>query len=194
MSESQKVILEYLRIMLTLPVLAFVGISWFIIYFRNQIRGFLRSLEKRKIDTPWGSVGEGQSDKIRNGEEKDRPKPKESKDLPEEAKGIKLDPKVSSIIKSLQAEKYLWEYRYLNYFLVYATQTVLDWLYALKENPTVSLYNAIWARIIPKIEERTAILDALKEHTLITIKSDVIEITPKGREYKEWRGPLPPLK
>jgi len=198
MSESSKEILEYLRVILTLPVLAFIGLAWFIIYFKDQIGKFLLSLEKRPINTPWGSVGEGQSDKIRNEKEGDKPNPKGAEDLPIELESIELSSEkvraVSSALKALRVEKYLWEYRYLNYFLVRSTQAVLDWLYDYKESPTLSSYNAIWLMIIPKIEERSNILSALKEHSLITTKNDVIEITPKGREYKEWRGPLPPLK
>ena len=41
--------------------------------------------------------------------------------------------------------------------------------------------------------ERRAIFVALQNHHLIDTTGDLIEITPKGRDYLEWRRPLPPL-
>ena len=70
------------------------------------------------------------------------------------------------------------------------TQYVLDWL-AATTHVTASFYNAMWLPLIMNADERLAILTALQAHHLITIRGDLIEVTPKGREYIQWRGPLP---
>ena len=47
---------------------------------------------------------------------------------------------------------------------------------------------------IPKATDRESILLALQNHNLITVLLTMIEITEKGREYLQWRGPpLPPF-
>jgi hypothetical protein len=43
---------------------------------------------------------------------------------------------------------------------------------------------------VPNPVERLAILDALRNHHLIDIVGDIITVTPKGREYIQWRGPV----
>ena len=49
--------------------------------------------------------------------------------------------------------------------------------------------------MIPSANERQAIINALQMHHLVIREeySDMIRVTPKGREYQEWRGTLPPL-
>ncbi len=83
------------------------------------------------------------------------------------------------------------QYRYLNLFLARGTQHVLDWFAASNPRATASLFNAVWLPIIPNPNERVAILTALQAHHLITIENDLVLVTPKGREYLQWRGPLP---
>lgn len=94
-------------------------------------------------------------------------------------------------MQSERARAHLWEYRYLNYFLVLNSQRVLDWLAGLPDPPTFTMYDAWWQQVIPSAEQRRTIIQVLEEHNLIVMKGDLIEITPKGREYIEWRGPLP---
>jgi len=53
------------------------------------------------------------------------------------------------------------------------------------------MYDTYWTPLIVSAEERDAIMTALQAHHLIQIKEDLIEVTPKGREYISWRGPLP---
>jgi hypothetical protein len=97
------------------------------------------------------------------------------------------------MIQSARATAYLWEYRFLNRFLVRHTQGVLDWL----ATRAPMLMHQIDAELIPFIqssEERNAIIRALSNHHLITVGADgLVEVTPKGHEYREWRGPLPPV-
>ena len=99
---------------------------------------------------------------------------------------------VRELIQAEKANAYLWEYRYLNYFLAMGTQRVLDWLVTLKQRSNVRFYDSFWSPFITSAVERQAILNALQQHHLITITDDLIEVAEKGREYIQWRGPLPP--
>ena len=53
------------------------------------------------------------------------------------------------------------------------------------------LFDTVWMPAIPSPEERNAIINALQAHYLIQIENGLIEVSPKGREYIEWRGELP---
>lgn len=90
-----------------------------------------------------------------------------------------------------RARAFLWEYRYLNYFLARSSQRVLDWLAGLSVRTTVGTFEAFWLPILPIAQERQAIVTALQAHYLIVLAGELIEVTPKGREYLQWRGPLP---
>jgi len=103
---------------------------------------------------------------------------------------------VKVIQQAFMAERtnaYLWEYRYLNYFLVDATQRVLDWLTLPHVNATLALFDSVWMPLIPSAEERRVTIQVLEMHHLVQIRGKLIEVTPKGLEYVQWRGPLPLL-
>lgn len=106
---------------------------------------------------------------------------------PEQVEGIR------QLFEAERAKAYLWEYRYLNYFLAQSTQRVLDWLASLQTRTSVSLFDTLWLPAIPSAEERRAIVNALQAHHLIQLTGELIEVTPKGREYIQWRGPVPPV-
>ena len=86
---------------------------------------------------------------------------------------------------------HLWEYRFLNMFLVWNTQRVLEWLLNEPDSPTFTMYDAWWQKIIPSAEERRIIIQVLEDHNLVTMHGDLIVVTDKGREYGAFRGPLP---
>ena len=67
------------------------------------------------------------------------------------------------------------------------TKNVLDWFYTLNKSITVSLFDNMWKYIIPDQKERDVIISVLLNHYLLSKTSDILEITPKGKEYKEWR-------
>lgn len=92
-----------------------------------------------------------------------------------------------------RARAYFWEYRYLHYFLVLGTQRVLDWLASLPAPTTVGAFDTFWQPLIPSAEQRRTILSVLESHNLIFFRGELIEVSPKGREYIQWRGPLPNL-
>ena len=174
-------------------VVAFVVLA----LFRDDIKALL--LRVAKIRLPGGTeVSTSQISKVEEAAEtRALEKPPALADPPP-ALPPSLEPKELEEVKQLlDAERlraYLWEYRYLNYFLVYHTQQVLDWFAALSSGTSLALFDSAWLPLIPSAEERRAIIEALQAHHLIQLRGDHVEVTPKGREYHGWRGPLPPPK
>jgi hypothetical protein len=96
-------------------------------------------------------------------------------------------------LKAARSTAALWEYRYLNAVLVLRTQAVLDWLAKREDAGTPVSFELFDAALneLPK-EERSAVFSVLSRHYLIAVDGTLIRVTPKGREYIGWRGPLPP--
>lgn len=194
--EIAKLILEYLKVLLSTPVVAGAIAIAFIVLFRGDIRALMRRVAT--IRFPGGEVSTSQVERSSEVTPTTGATPKvppsEQVVLPQ---NIALTPEqVKQLAEIFQAERaraYLWEYRYLNYFLVPLTQRVLDWLASLKDRPTYTLYDTLFTQAVPSTEERKAIIDALAAHHLIQLKGDLIEVTPKGREYIQWRRPLPSI-
>lgn len=92
--------------------------------------------------------------------------------------------KLRNLVSQWRMQAYIWEYRYLNRFLVFNTRRFLVWLY--KKNVTVSLAHAHWSQFIPSLDERNAIYEAAYNHHLVEVLDDhTIRLTPKGEEYVE---------
>ena len=63
---------------------------------------------------------------------------------------------------------------------------------SLQNSTSIDLFNAFWWPVIPIAKSRENTILALQNHYLITVRDEVmIEITDKGRDYLQWRGPLP---
>jgi len=193
--EIAKLILEYLKALLSAQVI-FGGVSLVLFFwFREDIKALL--LRIAKIRFPGGAeVSTSQSERQINEErieERLLPQPNTSDiGLPDDLTSNQREV-IKNIIGTARATAYLWEYRYLNHFLVYKTQMVLDWLISLPQTASYSLYDAIWLPLIPSAQEREAVISALETHHLVQIQDGIIKVTPKGLEYKQWRGPLPQL-
>jgi hypothetical protein len=190
-----QMILDYLKVLLSTQVVAGIAFFSFLLMFREDIKALL--LRIAKIRFP-GGTEVSTSQAAKQGE-----KPGESEQLPipprEEATlPVSLQPdqmkKIQELFQAERAKAYLWEYRYLNYFLVYHTQKILDWFASLPSRTTCDLFDAYWLPHIPSAEERRAIISALQAHYLIIIQDNLIEVTPKGKEYVQWRGVLPEKK
>lgn len=189
---TPQLVLEYFKVFLSPQMLAGVVAFVFLALFRDDIKALF--LRIAKIRFPGGAeLSTPQSVKLEEApENKPPPAPPPSDDLKLPAS---LDQReliaVRELLDAERARAYLWEYRYLNYFLAPHTQRVLDWFASLQTRTSVQLFDTMWLPLIPSAEERRAILTALQAHHLITIDKDLIEVTPKGREYIQWRGPLP---
>lgn len=180
--------LEYLKVLLTTPVMA----GLVALYLFWQFGGEIKALINRIATIRFGGAEVVTQQKLDEVETKKKPiPPDEQVDLPN------LSPEqvetVQQLLKSERANAYLWEYRFLNYFLVYHTQMVLNWLCVAQGKVGFAFYDSYWLPLIPSPRERQAVISALQNHYLIVADDSGMEITPKGLEYVEWRGALPPL-
>lgn len=192
--EIAALVLEYMKAIISTQVVAGTIAIIVVLTFKNDISALMSRIAKIKL--PGGSefsttqlerAGASSKD---NAEEP--PSPPETKvDLPDtlELSASQVE-RVANLLKAERANAALWEYRFLNYFLVLHTQSVLDWIANLPSGTSISLFHGIWTPAIPSANERNAIINALQAHFLIQITGDFMEITPKGREYVNWRGPL----
>lgn len=190
-------ILEYLKVLLTAPVLFSLDAVLFIILFREDLKALI--LRVAKIRLPGGTeVSTPQSNQLAAEEEKPAPVLRVNDqvpvgDLPADLT-LQQRTTIEQLIRTHIATAYIWEYRYLNYFLARGTQHILDWLISLPHATTYSHFDSVWLLTIPSANERQAIMNALQAHHLIQQdESGMIVVTPKGREYQKWRGVLPPL-
>jgi hypothetical protein len=191
--ECAKVVLEYLKVLLSGPIVTGIVVILIVGRFKAQIQGLLDRIATIKF--PGGEVTTSQVERNR----KEELPPAGTPPTPTDASGTALvtaTGNTTNLEQQLSAERAraaLWEYRYLNYFLARGTQVVLDWLANLPTSTTVSMFDSFWLPVIPAAHERQAIIHALQAHWLIVIENEVITVSAKGREYLQWRGPLPPL-
>src|SRR6266853_2467968 len=188
-----QLILDYIKAILSPQVIAgAVGfpLLW---VFRDDFKALL--LRVAKIRLPGGTeVSTSQITKAEEAAENkplDRPPPADPPPpLPATLDHNELE-QVKQLLDAEKTRAYLWEYRYLNYFLVYHTQQVLDWFASLSSPASLPLFDSAWLPLIPGADERRAVINALQAHHLIQLRGDgLVEVTPKGREYIAWRGPL----
>ena len=187
--EVSKIILEYLKVLLSSQMVFGFVLIFFLWIFRDSIRSLFQRIAKIKFP---GGTEVATPQKI-DDDNKPTPSPigePEPLQLPE---GVdpQIIEKISELFLAERSRAYLWEYRYLNYFLVHNSQKVLDWLAASNAPISQSLFDSFWLPLIPNTSERNSILQALEAHHLITLEEGLIKITPKGEEYVSWRGPLP---
>jgi len=193
--EIAKLVLEYIKAFLSLQVVAGAVVITLFLMFKEEIRSLL--MRRFKIKLPWGGeVSASQIEKTNEelparGEKPSATTP-DAPDIPE---NLTFTPEqVKTVVDAFDAERAratLWEYRYLNYFLAGSTQRVLDWLASLNKRTTLPFFDNFWLPFIPNPKERQAIINALESHYLIALTGEVIEVTSKGQEYLQWRGPLP---
>jgi hypothetical protein len=192
--ETARIVVEFLKIFLSPQVIIGAAAITFFLLFKEDVKALLRRIAT--IRFPGGEVSTSQAERTVEESPKREahpPPPPEEVSLP---KGLTLAPddvaKLEELFKAERAKAYLWEYRYLNHFLVPHTQRVLDWLASLQERTSYGFFDSFWLPLIPSAEERRAIINALQAHHLIQLAGEIIEVTPKGREFIQWRGPLPP--
>lgn len=192
--EIATLILEYVKVMFSAPVMfAFVAVV-FILMFRQDIKAL--TLRIAKIRLPGGTeVSVSQSDQLAAELETPSPAPIVNDQVAIVGLPTDLTPPqriaIEQLIRAHIATSYIWEYRYLTYYLVRNTLNVLDWLISLSQPTTYAFFESVWIQIIPSANERQAIISALHAHHLIQVTSEMIEVTPKGREFANWRSKLP---
>ena len=191
--DAATLVLEYVRLLLSAPVVCGLIALVALIVFKPDIKTLIDRIATIKF--PGGSEL-STSQRSRSTEEASQqaaPDVPDSEQIPLSS-DIQLTQDqqiaVNELYRAERANAYLWEYRYLNYFLVLTTQGVLDWIATNQQPTSVSLFDNFWAPLIPSTEERNAIIDALQSHHLIMLSDGLIRISPKGQEYIDWRGPL----
>lgn len=182
--------LEYFKALLSAPPMFSAVIVFVVWIFRKDLKSLLSRIAK--IRFPGGAeVSTTQSDRLALEEDKQKPDPTVDdkrvqllSDLSPQQKDT-MDKLICSYVSAAR----FWEFRYLNYYFVPITQHVLDWLTDRPIAPEE--FEAYWTQHIPSLDERKAIFMALQNHHLIDQdESRLIYVTPKGREYVGWRGPL----
>jgi len=187
---SSELMLEYAKLLLAAPVMTAATIMVLALVFRRPIGVLISRIGTIKL--PGGGEVTTQYERTEiairsSGVTPPEPLPG-STDLPA------LPAANADLEARLRAEReaaYLWEYRYLNYFLVRLTQEILDWLATRTQPTTFANFDAWVSDHVIDPRERDAVLNALRKHHLIQIDNTLIRVTPKGHEYREWRGALP---
>ena len=188
--ETSKIILEFIRALTASQIIYGAVAITFLLLFKEAIKALIGRIAKIKLPGG-GELSTPQS--LRSSDEKpnDVKISVSSDDLlpPNLELTTEQVKQIDEAFKAERAKAALWEYRYLNYYLVPQTQRVLDWLASLSVRTTISMFDSFWMPIIPEANERKAIINALQSHHLIMLTGELIEITPKGKEYLQWRGP-----
>ena len=188
-------ILEYAKVLLSAPPLLSIMAIILICRFTEDIRALLSRVATIKF--PGGAEFATQQSQVVVDDEPATPP--NTEEIPVQGIPLDLTPDqeqgIAQLVRAHIATAHLWEYRYLNYFLARTTQLALDWLVGLTQPTTYSHYDSSFLPIVPPARERQTMITALEAHHLIEFdpKSNVITVTPKGREYHQWRGELPPL-
>ena len=189
--EVHQIVLAYLEVLLSWPPLVGLLGTVVLVLFKKEVRSLIGRIAR--IRFPGG--GEIALPQAPPTDTKDAPEvPEGDVELPPDVSGAEAD-RLREAIRSERAATYLWEYRYLNRYLVRATQLVLDHI-AFSAGPiALQLLDSYLHAVIPSANERNAILDALAGHHLVLMWDGLIEVTPKGREYIAWRdrSPTKPL-
>lgn len=189
-------ILEYLKVILSAPPIIAAAALVAILMFRRELAGLVSRIARIRLPGG-GELFASQLDKT--GERLSQaalPPAGAGQPPPQLPAGVSLPPdqlqSLQHLIQSERTNAATWEYRFLNLFLVRGTQVVLDWLASLRDPIGLRLLDSQLQPWIHDARERTAILSALESHRLVEVVNELVSVTPKGREYIQWRGPLPP--
>lgn len=182
------IILEVLKVLLSTQMVTAVIIIIFLKFYDDEVKALFKRLTKLpggvELSTPQQenlSIEKTIADKI-------SPKPQSSPEpVPIQYQDDKKNETLKALYDTERSRAYFWEYSYLNLYLAARTQQVLDWIAALTTPLSIDLFDSMWMPFIPEMGERKAIISALERHYLIAIENRLISITPKGREYIEWR-------
>jgi hypothetical protein len=186
---NAQIVLEYIKALLTSQVVAGTVALTIILIFKREIKDLL--LRVATIKLPGGTeFSAPQASRIEE-DSNQKKLPASASDGPDLKSLLSgTDDSVRAAFEAERARAYLWEYRYLNHFLAFHTQQVLDWLSQIQSPASLSLYDTVWLMAVPSTVERSAIIEALSAHYLIQIQDQLITVTPKGKEYIDWRGPI----
>lgn len=190
MGVDWSLILEFCKVILAWPVCTVLIILFLSIYFKDPITKWLSRL---KIEYGGATLTSQQPTEISSGANLPSPSVPKADTNDEFVRSLETKniDELKELIVQWRANAYIWEYQYLNRFLVYNSRKVLCWFYDINRSLNIELVDAFWKTQIPDTDELGAILTALKNHYLVEFYSGQISITPKGREYIEHFGRVP---
>jgi len=187
------IVLEYLKVILSTPVVLGVIAIVALLLFKSDIKTLIGRIATIKL--PGGSELSTLQQSRSTEEATPQNPPNVSDEQLQIPNNLQLSQEQLEAVRKLyvneRANAYLWEYRYLNFYFVPTTQFVLEWIATTQQPTSLSLFDNVWGPLIQSVDERQAIIDALQSHHLIQLTNSLVEITPKGQEYLEWRGPMP---
>jgi hypothetical protein len=152
-------VLQYFQIVFAWPVATVVMVAIAFRVFHADIKSLMSRIAR--IRFPSGrEFTTSQIERSAN-DPVPAPIPKVPKnDLVPIPQGANYSPEQQKVVEQLlEAERisrYLWEHKYLHYFLAYRTQLVLDWFSTVTAPVSRSLFDSFWISVIPEVEERNA--------------------------------------
>lgn len=176
-------VLEYLKVFLTGPVIGGAVALTSMLLFRRELKGLITRIATLRF--PGGEISAPQLPSPPSSTT-ELPEVPES-DLPRLPASVPGNTQLQEQLNAERARAYLWEYRYLNLFLAAVSQRVLEWFATLEARPSYPMYDTYWTSMIPDPSQRRTILSVLEAHHLVQREGELYGITPKGREYLEWR-------
>lgn len=192
---TPEIVLEYLKVALSAPVMSAAVALGLAGMFRSSVIALFERIASLKV----AGIGELQTSQAgrpeavsESGKQNPEPLPAQKSDtaaLPESTSGD-----VASHVRAERERAYLWEYRYLNLFLVRGSQLVLEWFANRAAPTTFPVYDTWWSSLVIEPRERMARVDALRSHYLLVEQNGLLSVSEKGCEYLTWRGPLPNLR
>jgi hypothetical protein len=184
-----KLILEYLKVLLSWPVVvgigAIIGTKW----FKTELSALINRIASLKF--PGGELITQQAKIAEEGATAEAlPAVPADAAAPPALNDLRLtaeeQEKLRSAFEAERAAARIWEYRYLNYFFAPATQHVLNWLISLGKTTTFDAYETFWIHRVAQAGERQAIIHALQMHLCIQVEGPAITVSDKGKEYASW--------
>jgi hypothetical protein len=91
-------------------------------------------------------------------------------------------------LKLARDQARMWQFVFLNNYLVFHTHQVLDWLASFGGAVERSLLETAWLAQIPDPQERAAVVNALVTSGLATTEGPGVRVTDMGRDFLAWRG------
>ncbi|CAE6944202.1 hypothetical protein R75471_05529 [Paraburkholderia domus] len=184
-----KLILEYLKVLLSWPVVVGFGATIGTAWFRTELRALINRIAS--FEFPGGKLVTQQAKIEEESAASDAVPPVPAGDVaPPVLDGLRLSAAEQATLKGVfdaeRAAARMWEYRYLNYFFAPTTQHVLNWLISLGQATTFDAYEAFWTNRIAQAGERQAVIHALQMHLCIQVDGPAITVSDKGREYAAW--------
>ncbi|MEM5382618.1 hypothetical protein VSR68_03305 [Paraburkholderia phymatum] len=189
-SVNWSLVLEYLKVFLSWPVVVGIGAIVGVVHFRDEFRSLVNRIASLEIGGAKLMTQQAVIDEATAGENAEAEPAIVEEPAPPALDALPIAPEereqLQQAFEGERAAARMWEYRYLNYYFAPTTQAVLNWFVHMDQAPTFDAYTAFWMNRIPSAVEREAVLSALERHICIRINGEVLSVTEKGREYAIW--------